>query len=69
MSATTAQITCPSCAHVALAAMPDDACVYFFECPNCKKTLRPLPGDCCVFCSYGDQRFPPKLAGLSLKKR
>ena len=64
-----ARITCPHCQHVESVEMPEDSCVFFFECPGCKKTLRPLPGDCCVFCSYGDHRCPPKLASLGLKKR
>lgn len=51
-------ITCPHCAYVAIATIPDDACVFFFDCPNCHKVLRPLPGDCCVFCSFGDHKCP-----------
>lgn len=39
--------------------MPVDACMFFFECPHCHRVLRPLPGDCCVFCSYGDAPCPP----------
>jgi len=38
--------------------MPTDQCVFFYECPHCKTVLRPKPGDCCVFCSYGDKRCP-----------
>lgn len=33
--------------------MPTDACQYFYQCTNCKEVLKPKPGDCCVFCSYG----------------
>lgn len=58
--ATEGRLTCPHCGHVATAPMPEDACVYFFECPGCKAVMRPLPGDCCVFCSYGDQKCPPR---------
>jgi hypothetical protein len=25
--------------------------------------LRPKPGDCCVFCSYGDMKCPPMQGG------
>jgi hypothetical protein len=39
--------------------MPDDACQFFYECRNCKTLLRPKPGDCCVFCSYGSVKCPP----------
>jgi RimJ/RimL family protein N-acetyltransferase len=43
--------------------MPTDACRFYYECENCKVLLRPKPGDCCVFCSYGDTRCPPKQGG------
>lgn len=52
-------ITCPHCGHQQAEEMPTNACVYFFECPNCHATLRPKPGDCCVFCSYGSVKCPP----------
>ena len=64
-----ASITCPKCRHVETATMPDDACVFFFECPACKTLLRPLPGDCCVFCSYGDHKCPPSLQTIGVKRR
>ena len=38
--------------------MPADACVYFYECPACRVVLKPKPGDCCVFCSYGTMICP-----------
>ena len=40
--------------------MPTDACRYFYSCIGCGVTLKPLPGDCCVFCSYADHVCPPK---------
>ena len=42
--------------------MPTDACLFFYECTGCRVRLRPKPGDCCVFCSYGDVPCPPKQA-------
>lgn len=30
------------------------------ECVNCRKVLRPLDGDCCVFCSFADRVCPVK---------
>ncbi|MDZ7765853.1 MAG: GDCCVxC domain-containing (seleno)protein [Melioribacteraceae bacterium] len=38
--------------------MPEDACMHFYECENCKQLLKPLKGDCCVFCSYGSGSLP-----------
>ncbi len=39
--------------------MPEDACLWFFDCPGCGTMLKPKVGDCCVFCSYGDVPCPP----------
>jgi len=52
-------LTCPHCGHVAEEKMPSDACMYFYDCPGCGACLRPKPGDCCVFCSYGSVPCPP----------
>lgn len=52
-------LTCPSCGHVKRETMPTDACQFFYECRSCKLLLRPLAGDCCVFCSFGSVKCPP----------
>ncbi|MBO9663671.1 GDCCVxC domain-containing (seleno)protein [Dokdonella sp.] len=52
-------LTCPHCAHQATETMSTDACWFFYECGGCGQLLRPKPGDCCVFCSYGDVPCPP----------
>jgi hypothetical protein len=39
--------------------MPTDACQYFYDCQGCGAVLKPKPGDCCVFCSFGDVPCPP----------
>lgn len=52
-------LTCPHCGQQQTATMPVDACIYFHECPGCGLLLRPRPGDCCVFCSYGTVPCPP----------
>lgn len=54
-----AQITCPHCAHASLETMPEDACLHFWECPSCGEVVKPKAGDCCVFCSYGEEPCPP----------
>ncbi|CAN5166273.1 hypothetical protein BH09ACT13_BH09ACT13_12700 [soil metagenome] len=57
---TEALITCPACGLSKVEPMPTDACQYFYRCEGCGELLRPLPGDCCVFCSYADSVCPPK---------
>jgi hypothetical protein len=52
-------ITCPDCGFEKEETMPAEACHYFYECANCKTILKPKPGDCCVFCSYGTASCPP----------
>jgi hypothetical protein len=53
-------VTCPACGSATRVHMPIDACQFFWECPACAALLRPKPGDCCVFCSYGDAPCPPR---------
>jgi hypothetical protein len=52
-------ITCPACGAKSEEVMPEDACIYFYECGQCHQLLRPLKGDCCVFCSFGSVKCPP----------
>ncbi|MGA9393711.1 MAG: GDCCVxC domain-containing (seleno)protein [Azonexus sp.] len=52
-------LTCPLCGYQETLTMPQDACQWFHECAGCKKLLKPKPGDCCVFCSYGTVPCPP----------
>jgi hypothetical protein len=52
-------LVCPVCGFAKREKMPTDACRFFYECDGCKTVLRPKPGDCCVFCSYGSVKCPP----------
>ncbi|MDH4559552.1 GDCCVxC domain-containing (seleno)protein [Pseudomonas sp. BN411] len=53
-------LRCPYCGFIARVRMRTDACEYFHECSRCHALLRPKPGDCCVFCSYGSVRCPSR---------
>jgi hypothetical protein len=55
-------ITCPICGHAQRETMPTDACQFYYECMGCRTLLRPKPGHCCVFCSYGSVACPPMQA-------
>lgn len=52
-------LTWPECGTQKVETMPTDACWFFYDCTGCQKLLRPLAGDCCVFCSYGTVKCPP----------
>ncbi|MCU0736112.1 MAG: hypothetical protein MUF20_11430 [Methylotetracoccus sp.] len=52
-------LTCPRCGYAKTENMRTDACQWFYECTHCHALLRPKPGDCCVFCSYGSVKCPP----------
>ncbi|WP_026987251.1 GDCCVxC domain-containing (seleno)protein [Fodinicurvata fenggangensis] len=56
-------LSCPLCGHASRDEMPTDACQYFYDCKGCGAVLKPLPGDCCVYCSYGDVKCPPVQLG------
>lgn len=60
-------LTCPDCGFARREAMPTDACTWFYECAGCHALLRPKPGDCCVFCSYGSAKCPPVQASGSCR--
>lgn len=59
------KITCPECGHQKAETMPMDACQHFYICEHCHAVLKPLPGDCCVYCSYGTAKCPPKQLELN----
>ena len=59
-------IACPRCGHRETETMPTNACVFFYDCRGCGARLKPVAGDCCVFCSYGDVKCPPKTNCRSL---
>lgn len=52
-------ITCPECGAEKVETMPTNACQFFYDCSGCGAVLRPKPGHCCVFCSYGTVPCPP----------
>ncbi len=52
-------LMCPHCGFAKREIMPTDACQYYYECEGCRTLLRPKPGDCCVFCSFGSVACPP----------
>ena len=56
-------LTCPHCGHNKLETMPTDACQYYYECESCNSLLKPKPGDCCVFCSFGTVNCPSMQIG------
>ena len=53
------RLRCPECGHEEDMEMPTNACMFFYTCTGCGVRLKPLHGDCCVFCSYGTIRCPP----------
>jgi len=56
-------LTCPACGTRKAETMPTDACLYFYRCIGCQTLLKPKPGDCCVFCSWGSVPCPPVQQG------
>ncbi|WP_300165680.1 GDCCVxC domain-containing (seleno)protein [Bradyrhizobium sp.] len=52
-------VTCPHCGHREAETMLTDACLFFYDCKTCGARMKPKPGDCCVFCSYGTVPCPP----------
>ena len=57
-SARISVLVCPHCTGSNPEAMPVDYCLILYQCASCGAYLRPLPGDCCVFCSFGSTKCP-----------
>lgn len=54
------KIKCPKCFFEKEEKIPENVCLPFYVCSKCGTMLKPKQGDCCVFCSYGDVKCPPK---------
>jgi hypothetical protein len=52
-------LTCPRCGARHDEIMATDACLWRYDCRACGAELKPLPGRCCVYCSYGSALCPP----------
>jgi hypothetical protein len=52
-------LTCPYCGAAHKEQMEPDSCRVFYTCKQCGEVIRALPGDCCVYCSYGTVPCPP----------
>lgn len=50
--------TCPVCGKRSRDQMPTDASVCRYRCTKCNAMITPIPGRCCIYCSYGDRRCP-----------
>ncbi|WDE01271.1 hypothetical protein SG35_011855 [Thalassomonas actiniarum] len=57
------KIICPECGFQQEETMPANACWYYYQCNSCQVWLKPLKGDCCVFCSFGTVKCPPVQLG------
>lgn len=64
----TSVLQCPACGFDRAETMPTDACLFFYTCTNCETMLRPKPGECCVFCSYGSVPCPSIQAERAAQK-
>lgn len=62
-------LTCPRCGFAKPESMPTDACQFYYECTGCGALLKPMSGDCCVFCSFGSVKCPPMQAQRSCNAR
>ncbi len=51
-------LKCPFCGHEQEAEIPENKCLPFLECEECKKLITAKEGECCVICSYGDKKCP-----------
>jgi len=53
-------LKCPFCGEEEMVLMPTDKCIKRYVCRNCDAVLEPKDKDCCVFCSYAEDKCPSK---------
>jgi hypothetical protein len=58
-------VTCPHCGFSRAETMPTEYCQIRYTCSQCGTVLKPLAGDCCIYCSYGSAQCPSKQAEAS----
>jgi hypothetical protein len=56
----TSTITCPKCGFKKSESLPTEVCQLVYVCTKCGNEMHPQNGDCCVFCTYGDQKCPSR---------
>jgi hypothetical protein len=49
-------VTCPLCGHKQVETMPGR--LWALTCTGCGHVMHPPPGQCCVFCAFGDVPCP-----------
>ncbi len=52
----TAMIKCPFCGIRKRELIPQNMCIYFFECVKCKQKVPTPPAKCCVFCAFSNKK-------------
>lgn len=53
-----ASLICPHCRGKQDVGVPTDSCLYFHKCEHCGKMITPKKGECCVVCSWSDEKCP-----------
>jgi hypothetical protein len=51
-------ITCPACGYQQIVTMEAFAQRTLWPCPACGSTLRPRPGEHCIYCSFASLPCP-----------
>jgi len=49
-------VECPKCGSEQKVEMPKDQCLAFYKCDGCEEMIGPKKNDCCVICSYSDEK-------------
>ncbi|MDO8428872.1 MAG: GDCCVxC domain-containing (seleno)protein [Candidatus Diapherotrites archaeon] len=51
-----AQLVCPFCRTQQTVTIPENQCMAFYNCTNCKKLIQPKENSCCVICDYSNKK-------------
>lgn len=54
-------IKCPHCRKSQRMQIPQDSCLYFYNCKKCDQKLETPTAQCCVVCAYTKKECAPVL--------
>lgn len=52
-------VTCPKCSKRSRVKIPEDNCLFYYECKKCKHKLEVPASQCCIICAYSNKECAP----------
>ena len=57
----TAKFKCPKCDKTSRIKVPENECIFYYECKKCDEKITTPPTRDCIVCAYTDKKCPAAL--------